>query len=230
MQEIEALYERHSVKHYRDEPLREDDRRALLDEIAAINEVSGLHIQLMEDEPAVFKHYISRATGLISARHYFALVGPKNPQLGRQVGYWGQRLVLFAQSLGLRTNWTGGSRRLSASTAQVDKGEKLVIVIAVGYGEDNGKERQTRPLEELCTVLDGLDNAPEWFISGMKAAQAAPTGFNRQKFRITLHDDGTCEAKDTALIKLTDVDLGTVMYNFEVGARPHTVTWRNPVA
>ncbi|MBR6459536.1 MAG: hypothetical protein IKS49_05175 [Actinomycetaceae bacterium] len=229
MQEIEALYERRSVKHYLDEPLKEADRQALLDAIAEINAVSGLHIQLMEDEPAVFRHYISRATGLISARHYFALVGPKNPQLGRQVGYWGQRLVLFAQSLGLRTNWTGGSRRLGASTAQVDKGEKLVIVIAVGYGEDNGKERETRSLEELCAVPDGLDNAPEWFISGMKAAQAAPTGFNRQKFRIILHPDGTCEAKDTALIKLTDVDLGTVMYNFEVGARPHTVTWRNPV-
>lgn len=229
MQEIEALYERHSVKHYRDESLTEEDRHALLEEITAINSASGLHIQLIEDEPAVFKHYISRATGLISARHYFALVGRKNPQLGRQVGYWGQRLVLFAQNLGLRTNWTGGSRRLSASSAQVDKGEKLVIVIAVGYGVDNGKERETRPLEELCTVPDGLDNAPEWFISGMKAAQVAPTGFNRQKFRIILHDDGTCEARDTALIKLTDVDVGTVMYNFEVGARPHTVTWRNPV-
>lgn len=231
MTELEALKARHSVKHYHDTALTPADRAALHDLLARVNAESGLALQLIEDEPQVFRTFASAATGLISARHYFAMVGPRGADLERQIGYWGQSVVLHAQMLGLRTNWTGGSRRLRLSTASVAPGQKLVIVIAVGYGHNDGKSRSTRPVEELAIVPDGWSEVPQWFHAAMEAAQLAPTGFNRQKFVIELREDGYCDARATSRMPQTDIDLGIVMKNFEIGAAGsgHRVEWVNPV-
>ena len=109
-----------------------------------------------------------------------------------------------------------------ASKVVVEKEDKYLLGIALGYGVTQGVQHKCKPLESLCAVEEG--EMPKWFKNGMKAAMAAPTAINQQKYKITLKSDGTCkiEAKFGPCSK---IDLGIVKYHFEVGAEPQKVVW-----
>ena len=67
--------------------------------------------------------------------NYLALIGKKESSLEEKCGYYGEKLVLFAQELGLNTCWVAMTYSKIKTAFQVEKGEKLCIVIALGYGE-----------------------------------------------------------------------------------------------
>lgn len=119
--------------------------------------------------------------------------------------------MLFAQQLGLNTCWAGTFNKKEIP-AEVAPGEKVVISIAIGYGETNGKERKSKKPEQVTS-----GNNPDWFNAGVQMALLAPTAINQQKFEITLETDGTVTFKDKGG-PYSKVDLGIVKYNFEVGA------------
>lgn len=154
-----------------------------------------------------------------NANNYIAIVGPKTlPDLEERGGYYGQKIVLAAQTMGLRTCWVGGTYGRGKCKADQGKIEKIVCVIAIGYGENDGAEHRSRPMEKLCTVKE--EDMPAWFKAGVEAASQAPTALNQQKFTIGM--DG-----DTAVITagrgvMTKIDLGIVKCNFEV-ASGHSV-------
>ena len=54
MTELEAMTVRHSVRNFQDRPIPSDIQQKLLAEISKINRESGLHIQLVTDEPKAF--------------------------------------------------------------------------------------------------------------------------------------------------------------------------------
>ena len=105
--------------------------------------------------------------------------------------------------------------------AKLEKDEKIVITIALGYGETQGVSRKSKPMETLCNV-DG--DMPGWFRSGMEAAMLAPTAINQQKFLFTL-SDGAVKAEDKGG-SFSKIDLGIVKYHFEVGAGVENFKWR----
>ncbi|MBP3222823.1 MAG: hypothetical protein J6M18_02730 [Actinomycetaceae bacterium] len=223
---MNAMRERHSVKKYNATPLTPQDKAFVGNTIAHINATSGLNMQLIENEPEVFRTFISARTGLISAHSYIAMVGTAHKDLDFFVGYWGELLVLLLQSRGIHTNWTGGTRRLGLSTARVQQNEKNTILIALGYGENSGKERSTRPIEALCSAPSPYS---PWLRRALHAAQLAPTGYNRQKFHFTIDENGNFEtnpllwkanitAKSTTHMPLNLIDLGIATRHFELGA------------
>ena len=65
--------------------------------------------------------------------------------------------------------------------------EKLVCVIAIGYGENQGKPHKSKPIEKLCK--EDLSKMPDWFKAGVDAALKAPTAINQQKFIISMEND-----------------------------------------
>ena len=69
-------------------------------------------------------------------RNYIALIGPKGPDLDEKCGYYGERIVLEAQRLGLNSCWVAMSYKKIPEAYRVDEGEKLTVVIALGYGAD----------------------------------------------------------------------------------------------
>ncbi|MCL2774295.1 MAG: nitroreductase, partial [Oscillospiraceae bacterium] len=101
---------------------------------------------------------------------------------------------LKAQQLGLNTCWAAmfSGKKYAA---KIGKDEKIVIIIALGYGVTQGVPRKSKPLESLCKV-DG--DMPGWFRSGMEAAMLAPTAMNQQKFLFTL-SGGTVKAEVRAV-------------------------------
>ena len=210
---MEAIRARHSVRRYLDKPIEEDKIAALREEIALCNREGNLHIQLVTDEPKAFDGFMAHYGKFSGVRNYFAMIGPKGDGLDERVGYYGERLVLLSQTLGLNTCWVALTFRKGKVPAAVEKGEKMACVISLGYGETQGTAHRSKPMESLCEV-DGP--MPDWFRKGMEAALLAPTAVNQQKFMITLKD-GKVTARSTGGF-CSGTDLGIVKYHFEAGA------------
>lgn len=212
MEIIEIMKQRHSVRQYSDKPI-ESEKRAILDEIAKQgNEAAGLHIQIIYDEPKCFDSFMAHYGKFSGVRNYIALVGKKSPKLDEALGYYGEKLVLKAQELGLNTCWVALSHGKSA--AEILAGEKQVCLIALGYGNVQGVEHKSKSVEELSNYKEGFE---DWFLRGVEATQLAPTAMNQQKFRLELMPDGNVKATSGSGF-YTKLDLGIVKYHFEAAA------------
>ena len=121
----EAMKGRHSVRQYTDQPLDEAVISALQKEIDACNQESGLHIQLVTNEPKAFDGFMAHYGKFSGATDYIAMIGKKGPTLDETCGYYGERLVLLAQQLGLNTCWAALTFRRSRCAVQRNPGETL---------------------------------------------------------------------------------------------------------
>ena len=213
MTEREAILQRHSVRAYQDKKIEAEKVAQIQEKITELNAAGNLCLAFIEDAGRTYGKLLNRLTGIASAPSIVACVGPDAEDLDQRVGYYGQQLVLFLQQLGLNTCWTGTFDRNNAPV-EVASGERLVIAIAVGYGQTSGKIRKSKtPIQ----VAPQYETAPEWFQSGVELALLAPTAINQQKFEIRLNEDESVEFVDKGGI-LSQVDLGIIKYHFEVGA------------
>ena len=210
---FEAMEKRHSVRQYIEKPLGAEEALALSEEIKLCNEESGLHIQLVKDEPKAFSGFMAHYGKFSGVTNYIALVGPKGPDLDEKCGYYGERLVLKAQELGLNTCWVAMTYSKIPGAFKVEKGEALTVVIAVGYGKTEGVPHKSKAPEEVSNVSA---NSPEWFKNGVRAALLAPTAVNQQKFYFTLENGKVTAKAKTAFY--SKVDLGIAKYHLELGA------------
>ncbi|MCR5182419.1 MAG: nitroreductase [Clostridia bacterium] len=213
MDVIQAIRERHSVRNYSDKKIESDKVEALRAKIDEVNGEGNLHLQFLEDAGKTFNRLMSRAMGLGTAPSVIACVGPDDETLNERVGYYGEQVVLLAQQLGLNTCWAGTYSKNNVP-ANVAPGERLVIVIAIGYGKTQGSPRKSKTPEQVAT---GIDGKPEWFRFGVEMALLAPTAINQQKFEISLSEDGTVTFTDKGGV-FSKVDLGIVRCHFEAGA------------
>ncbi len=217
---MEAVKARHSVRQYRAEPLKPDILSALEEEVDACNRESGLHIQLVTNEPKAFDSFLAHYGKFRGVANYFALIGKKSPNLEEACGYYGERLVLKAQQLGLNTCWVAMTYSKVRTAFTVAPGEKLCIVIALGYGETKGVPHALKAVHDVAKA-DGP--FPEWFQRGVEAALLAPTAMNQQKFQFTLNGDQVSAKAGVGFY--TKIDLGIAKYHFEIGAGEETVAW-----
>lgn len=216
----EAMQARHSVRQYREEALRKEDAALLREEIEACNAESGLHIQLVCGEPKAFSGLLARYGKFSGVTNYIALVGKKGPDLSETCGYFGERIVLRAQQIGLNTCWVAMTYSKVPSAFSAGEGEKLCAVIAVGYGKTQGSGHRVKSLRE---VTEGEPPFPEWFVSGVEAALLAPTAMNQQKFRFALQGNRVSATAGSGFY--TKLDLGIVKYHFAMGAGADAFTW-----
>ncbi len=215
MTELEAVKERHSVRSYKDKKIESQTIQKLNEMIADCNEKGNLHIQLVEDAGKTFNKLLNKFMGLGSAPSVIACIGKDDETLDERIGYYGQKIVLYAQMLGLNTCWAGTFNPKNVN-AEIKSGERLAIVIAVGYGVNNGRVRKSKSAEQV--VRGGTNGKPEWFMKGVETALLAPTAVNQQKFEIVLNDDESVDIVDKGGI-LSKIDKGIVKYNFEIGAQ-----------
>ena len=88
---FEAMERRHAVRSYEDRPIAPEAREALLACIAQCNRESGLHIQLVLDEPRGFGGLPAHYGKFSGVKNYIALIGKKSPGLRRPAGTTGRR-------------------------------------------------------------------------------------------------------------------------------------------
>lgn len=217
----EAVLARHSVRSYEKRPLAPEAAAALEEYIAELNEKSGLRMQLVQGHGKPFAGILAMVGWLANVENYLAIVGPEGEDLDEKCGYYGEHFVLRAQQLGLNTCWVAGTYNRGKCVADVQAGEKLVLVIALGYGKNQGKARKSKPLEAVCEAHGTL---PDWFRRGAEFALLAPTAVNQQAFRLQLVGENGVRAVATrgAFAK---IDLGIVKYHFEIGAGEGNWQW-----
>lgn len=225
----EAIEARHSVRRYLDKPLTNENIATLRSAIDQINLQGNLHAQLVLNEPKAFKGIFAYGK-FEGVKNYIIMAGIKDDDLDHRVGYYGQKLVLLAQTLGLNTCWVGLSYRKVHGTYTLESNEKIACYIALGYGATQGSTHKTKTISEL----GGVDaNSHEWYTRGVEAARLAPTAINQQKFRfkcegIDSNGNGIVSAsKGFSMVGYTSMDLGIAEYNFEIGAAPTKVIFRH---
>ena len=223
----EAIEARHSVRAYKDQPLADEVARRLEEEIAVVNQKGNLHVQLIRNEPKAFQGTMAKYGKFRNANNYLVMAGKKAEDLDERVGYYGEHLVLLAQTLGLNTCWVGLSYSKVPGTYVLDEGEKIACYIAIGYGETQGVGHKIKAVEKVSNASDAT---PSWFRKGVEAALLAPTAVNQQKFSFEYVGvkDGRHQVrakKGFSMMGYTQMDLGIVKYHFEIGADNTNFDW-----
>ena len=213
MTENEAIVLRHSVRNYKPERIEDEKASLIRQKIEELNAVGNLHLQFIEDSGKTYNKLLNRTMGLDSAPSVIACVGKEDDSLEERIGYYGEQLVLYAQQLGLNTCWAGIFSRKKIPVV-VDPGERLVISIAIGYGENQGQNHKSKSVEQVSRAAI---ERPEWFEKGIEMALLAPTAMNQQKFEIVLNEDESVDFIDKGGF-FSKVDLGIVKYHFEAGS------------
>ena len=219
MELMEAIKARHSVRSYSDKAIESEKKQALTEKIEEINAQSGLHIQLICDEPKAFDGFMAHYGKFSGVTNYFALIGKKSDDLSEKCGYYGEQLVLLAQQLGLNTCWVAMTYTKVKSAYQIDEGEKLVIVISLGYGNTQGVPHKSKAAAEVSKA----DTDSSWFTGGVEAALLAPTAMNQQKFRFEKKGDKVMATAGTGFY--SKIDLGIAKLHFEIGAGKENFEW-----
>lgn len=214
----EAMHTRHTVRRYLDKPIPEEIIRKLNARIAENNRKYNLALKLMVNDDRPF-NAILRTILAKGVKNYIILSGKDTPDLDERLGYSGADLMLYAQTLGLNTWWIGVTFSKKA-TAQVADGEKIIGIIAIGYGATQGVPHRSKRPEEVASYNG---EAPEWFKKGVEAALLAPTAINRQAFKITGNGRKVKVVCNNGVF--TGADLGIVKYHFELGAGAENFEW-----
>ncbi len=225
---LEAIEARHSVRKYTDETIPGEVLSVLRDKVDEVNREAGLHVQLITDEPKAFKGLMSYGA-FSGVKNYFVMAGKKGDDLDEKIGYWGEHLVLLAQTLGLNTCWAGASYTKIPGTYVLEEGEKIGCYIALGYGQTQGSGHKVKQVRDISNASDVT---PKWFNKGVKAALLAPTAVNQQKFFLEylgFRDYGKVPkvaAKPVfSMVGYSKMDLGIVKYHFELGAGKENFEW-----
>ncbi len=214
MTDLEAIRARHSVRAYLEKPIPAELRAELDAFAAALNAESGLHIRIVYDDPAGFDSRLAHYGSFRNVANYIVLAGKAEGDFDFRCGYYGEKLVLFAQKLGLNTCWTALTFNKKRVRELVPAGESLCMVIALGCGASQGVPHRGKDFDKV-SELSG--SAPDWFRDGVEAALLAPTAVNQQKFCFALEgEEPTIRVK--GLGTCTRVDLGIAALHFELAS------------
>ena len=222
MKQLEVIKQRHSVRQYVDTPIEDEKQKELLDFMDICNQESGLHMQLQFNEPTAFQSMLAKYGKFTNVNNYIALVGKDDDNLEELGGYYGEKMVIKAQELGLNTCWVAltFNKRKAKKAIDIDRGEKLLMVIALGYGKTQGVAHRKQAIE---TFYEAQSDVPQWFINGVEMASFAPTARNQQKFKFHYKNDVV--SITTTSGAYTKTDMGIVKYHFELGANKDHINW-----
>lgn len=216
---MEAAASRHSVRQYRNEGIAQDTVFNLRGFIRECNASSGLSMQLILNDPDTFTGLLVRYGKFKHVNHYIAIVGKDAPDTAEKCGYYGEKVVLYAQQIGLNTCWVGASFKKGRCRAKVAADEKLYLIIAVGHGQNQGVQHSMHPASRFDLTQS---ETPDWYRSGLEQVRLAPSAMNLQRARFQLKGDQVYTQPGRGAYNL--IDLGIAKCHFELGAG-HSVLW-----
>jgi hypothetical protein len=243
----ECIVERTSQRSYLNIPLRREHRKQLEEFIAQhTDNPFNVNVRMKVVDHKSPAHKVKLGTyGVISgARTFIAGAMERTGNDMEGFGYCFERVVLFAQGLGLGTCWLGGtfSRGAFAQVMDLRENEIVPCVSPVGY------PREKRTLRDTFTrYFAGSKNRKPWteiFFNGnfqtaltaeaagayqdvLEMVRLAPSASNKQPWRILRNEDGFnfyLQHAGKALsaifgFDMQKIDLGIAMYHFEAMAR-----------
>lgn len=221
MDYLELAKRRHSVRSFLDKEIEGTTKIELEMFIAECNKEGNLSIHFFTNEPNAFNTFLAHYGKFTNVKNYIVLIGKKSDDLEERCGYYGQKIVMKAQELGLNTCFVALTYGKKKVPYELKSNEKIVCSIAIGYGQTQGVEHKTKNFEQVSITKD---NYPDWYRKGVEFALLAPTAMNQQKFTFELVEGNKVKVKPGAGF-YTKVDLGIVKYNFELGADKENFEW-----
>ena len=240
----DAIATRRSRRRYSDRKVAPAALEALRAFCDSFRLAPGARVELVEGGGGVFTGLLDRFGGAYGrvegAPWTAAFIGPKGCET--EVGYVGEAFILEATRLGLGTCWVAGmfDRKTAAGLLKLHRGEHLVAVSPVGHPLERKQvvERMMskavrsaarRQVEEIAPGLTrGLGQAggygpagaawPDWAVSAVEAARAAPSGANRQPWRFRLQDRALVMGRAEKTYWTAPIDFGIAMLHVELGA------------
>ena len=214
----EAMQKRHMVRKYIDKSLPDDLINRINERISMNNEKHKLSMKLMINN----NKGVNSIMKLIMAKgvnNFIILAGDNSENLDERLGYSGADIMLYAQTLGLNTWWVGGT--FNRSVSQYVENKKVTGIIAIGYGESQGKPHKSKMVEDVSKYNGTI--IPSWFISGVDGALLAPTALNKQDFMIIGDGNKVKIECDNGIF--TGSNVGLIKYHFELGAGKENFEW-----
>jgi hypothetical protein len=210
----QAIQSRHSVRQYMNMSIKASSIDAINKKIEEINHKTGLKICFDVENPDAFTGILARYGHFNCVRNLIVMAGPEGRD--KEIGYYGEELVIFAQQLGLNTCWVALTYNRKKVNCKLSPEDKIYVVISVGIGANQGTQHKSKPLNEISNISD---ECPEWFKNGVECASLAPTAMNQQKFYFEYKDNGVVSKCGRG--HLTELDLGIAEYHFDVGSEKY---------
>ena len=213
----ELIRNRHSVRKYKDIPLKEDDIILINKILEEINK-NDLSFKLMTNEN-VFNLILGY--GFIkNCKNYIVLSGKDNDNLEEKVGYYGELLVLKLLEIGINSCFVGGTYKKKKVNYDLPNKHKIVMVLAIGYGIDNGNKAKTKTFNEVSLTKD----VPDWYKNGIDMVLLAPSAINQKKWKFEFVKPNFVRAISGGN-HFPKVDLGIAKLHFEIGAKIENFKW-----
>lgn len=144
------------------------------------------------------------------------------------VGYVGESVILDATLAGLDTCWIAASFSAENAGAIVDlaPGERVCAVTPLGYAAEakSGVERlatafiKPRTRLAIAEVAPGCDSWPAWAREAAEAVRLAPSGVNKQPWRLRFEDGALVMGSALQTYWTAPMDFGIAMLHAELGA------------
>ena len=134
---MEAMNVRHSVRQYEEKPIGNGILEELQKEVDACNQESGLHIQIVTNEPKAFSGFMAHYGSFRGVTNYIALVGAKSRDLDEKCGYYGERLVSFL--------WATEKRRAIRTKSRQSRKSATSVKVPLTGSNPAWKQRCWRP-------------------------------------------------------------------------------------
>ncbi|MDE6299113.1 MAG: nitroreductase family protein [Muribaculaceae bacterium] len=229
---LELLKRRSSVRAFSDVALSKEEITKLKAEITMINtHQQGFRFQLITNDPDPMKGFSASYGVFRNPRNYMAaVVDPSTPHAYERAGYFAEKFVIKAVSLGLGTCFVGGTFNEKQVKAQMRAGEKILFIILVGKSGEKEKlaarlmakmvHLKKMDADSFFLPRESVDDAKRKFPilqAGLEAVSCAPSALNKRPVRIFV--DRVVD-KETLCAKVAEndpkllIDLGIAKYNF----------------
>lgn len=208
---LAAVDRRYSCRAYAGEPSVAD--WGALAYAAQRYALPGARLALLRVSERLFTGMVlnmGRVTGCTAVAAVIASAQEKRSRI--HAGILGEALCLEAAAMGLATCWIAGTYRRKALQVELQEGETVLAIIAIGVPEQPRTviNRRRKPLEKLCQ--GDISLWTEELRGAARAVQQAPSAMNLQPWTMKLESDRfLIDAPDRA-----QLDLGIALCHAEL--------------
>lgn len=214
----ELIKNRHSVRKYKTDSLTEEHINKINELLEDINK-NDLSFKLITNEN-IFKNLILGYGFIKNCNNYIVLSGKDDTELEEKVGYYGELLVLKLLEMGINTCFVGGTYKKKKVKNDLPLSHRRVLVLAIGYGVNNGTLAKTKTFDNISISKD----VPDWYKKGIEMVLYSPSAVNQKKWQFEfVAPDGVRAISGGKFYP--SVDLGIAKLHFEIGAGKDNFKW-----
>lgn len=187
---------------------------------------SARAVLIREAPPEVFTGLIGSYGRVADAPSAIAFVGPEDAAY--EIGYVGEAVILDATAAGLGICWIAASfdAEYTGNLVKLAEREKVHAITALGHATKTVRTSErlmraslrARHRLPLDTIAPGHEQWPEWAREAAAAVRLAPSGANRQPWRLRMDGEDLVLSAASKTYWTAPIDFGIAMLHAELGA------------